>query len=175
MTEQVHASLLAQISTAHAATVHASIRRDGEWHFLSYTYELGHGARRVATNALGSHVQAFSDLVKTLAHSKEYREAVELLTQADRLMARAYDELLRKIQVAGETMFVEELKSDRDFWSTCESEWGQGPGYRDRVAAHNREWFNAQGHADLQRGVYATISREWSTTLERIRSIFDAG
>ena len=171
--EQVHESLLTQIVTAHAATVHASVRRDGEWHFLSYTHELGHGARRVATAALGGHVAAFSDFVHTLGSSEEYSEALELLSQADRLMERAYEDLLRKIQVAGETMFLDDLKADRTFWSACEDEWGQGSGYRDRVARHNREWFGSARHVELQKGVREVIDREWTATIARVGSIFD--
>ncbi len=170
---KVHDSLLSQIATAHAATVHASVRREGEWHFLSYAHELGHGARRVAAAALGDNVKAFADFVTTLSRSEQYEEAKELLAQAGRLMAQSYNELLRKVQVAGETMFSDDLRQDQAFWAGCEAEWGRGSGYRDRVGARNRDWFEDTQHAELQAHVFALIARQWSQSLDRVRAIFD--
>jgi transcriptional regulator with XRE-family HTH domain len=169
----VHASLLAQIATAHAATVHASVRREGEWLFLSYTHELGHGARRVATSALGGHVAAFADFVRTLSSSDDYKEAGEILTQAERLLSRTYDELLLKVQLAGETMFVDDLRGANQLWECCADEWGRGSGYRSRVAEHNRAWFGAEQRVVTGRMVRELIAREWRGALARVRAIFD--
>lgn len=174
VTELVHDSLLSQIASVHAATVHASVRRGGEWLYLSYSHELGHGARRVAITALGDHVKTFADFVGTLASSDQYEDAKELLAQAERLMDRAYDKLLRKVQVAGETMFSDDLREDGALWAACESEWGRGSGYRERVAGRNRKWFDDDGRAELRTRIQDVIAREWTLTLARVRSIFEA-
>ena len=47
--------------------------------------------------SLGRVRQWFADLAATLAHSDQYEEAKELLSQAERLMPRSYEELLRKV------------------------------------------------------------------------------
>ena len=57
----VHDSLMSQIHSSYAATVRATIRREGEWRNLSYGHHLGFGARRLAVLALQPLVKKFLD------------------------------------------------------------------------------------------------------------------
>ena len=59
--------------------------------------------------------------------------------------------MLRKAQIMGQTAFKDALKLDPSLWVNCENEWGQGPGYRDRVARWNELWFNAEPRQGLER------------------------
>jgi len=43
ISEHVHDTLLTEIRRAHASTVNAAVRREGEWWSLSYTHQLGFG------------------------------------------------------------------------------------------------------------------------------------
>jgi hypothetical protein len=167
----VQDSLLAEIRSAHAATVHAAIRREGEWHSLSYSYQLGHGARRLGVTALNAHIVGFRSLANTV--SRSYPEAAELMAQAERLMIAGYEDLLRKMQLAGVTLYKEQLQRDKDLWAECEAEWGRGSGYRDRVSNHNREWFRSQPRIDLEQELRSGLAREWTALLQRVESIFD--
>ena len=87
----------------HASSVNAAIRRDGEWRSLSYTHQLGFGARKLAVDALQESVTGFAALCETLAESMP--EAAELLTQARQVLNTAYDELLRKMQLTSVTLY----------------------------------------------------------------------
>lgn len=167
----VQDSLLSEIQSAHAATVHAAIRREGEWHSLSYSHQLGHGARRLAVAALSAHIVGFRTVADTMGRS--YPEAAELMAQAERLITAGYEDLLRKMQIAGVTLYKEQLQRDKDLWAQCEAEWGRGSGYRDRVSSHNREWFRGQPRIDLENELRAVLAREWIGLLQRVESIFD--
>jgi hypothetical protein len=68
---------------------------------------------------------------------------------------------MRKAQIMGLTTFKEALKLDPSLWQHCESEWGWGPGYRDRVARWNREWFSDEPRRDLERELWEVVTREW--------------
>ena len=169
----VEDSLMTQLSKAYASTIRATVRREGEWPNLSYSHHLGHGARRIAALTLGRAVEGFSELCKTMAANPEYAEAQDLVAQAERVLIVSYDEMLRKVQLMGQTSFRDELKVDAFFWHQCEREWGQGPGYRDRVTSHNSDWFKAEPRQTLENELHALIEREWHAALANLTSLFE--
>jgi transcriptional regulator with XRE-family HTH domain len=171
ISEHVHDTLLTEIRRAHASTVNAAVRREGEWRSLSYTHQLGFGARKLAVATLQESVTGFTVLCQTLSDSMS--EASELLTQAQQLMNTAYDELLRKIQLASATLYGSQLRQAPQFWLDNAAEWGKGPGYLDRVLAHNRDWFLDEERRDVEEHLAAVLDREWRAVLERVQAIFE--
>lgn len=169
----VQESLMGQLVTSHVATIRAAVRREGEWSNLSYSHHLGFGARRLAVLSLGKTVEGFSELCKTMIGNPDFREAQDLINQAERILLAAYDEMLRKVQLMGQTSFRDALKLDAVLWLKCENEWGQGPGYRDRVTGHNDEWFKAEPRQELEKELLALIQREWKMTLDKLTTLFD--
>ncbi|MGH9222320.1 MAG: helix-turn-helix domain-containing protein [Acidimicrobiales bacterium] len=166
-------TLLQSMRNSAPATINAAVSREGEWQNLSYRHELGQGARQVAVKAVGRLVDQISAQTKTLSTSSDYSDARELLDQAARVLTTSYGELLRKIQVSGETAFDDDLREDRSLWRKCMDEWGRGPGYRDRVSGHNDNWFNEPERQQLEDDLHALVQREWESTLDRVGAIFD--
>jgi len=75
----------------------------------------------------------------------------------------------------GQTVFKDALKADSRFWQACLQEWGQGPGYRNRVETHNREWFDADSRRDLEVELKQLIGREWSRVLQSVTDLLEPG
>lgn len=169
----VQESLLEQIQIAYAATVRAAVNREGEWTNLSYSYQIGYGARRIAVLALGKAVEEFNGHCKIMAATPRYTEATDLITQTQRVLAASFEELLRKAQLMGQTVFKEALKADPAFWHRCMAEWGQGPGYKTRVAEHNRQWFADEARNQLEAQLKALIEREWSRALQSVTELLE--
>jgi transcriptional regulator with XRE-family HTH domain len=173
MQGRVQESLMAQIQVAYASTVRAAVRREGEWPQLSYSHHIGYGARRLAVMALETAVEQFTGHCKLMAATPRYAEAVDLLTQAERVLTVSYEELLRKVQLMGQTVFKDALKADPLLWQACVDEWGQGPGYKSRVAAHNRDWFNNEARRKLEQELQALIVREWTRALTNVTALLE--
>lgn len=173
LNERVQDSLMQQIALAYASTIRATVRREGEWANLSYSHHLGFGARRLAVLSLGQSVNGFTELCKAMMATPHYTEARELIAQAERVLSDSYEELLRKVQIMGQTAFREELKVDIAFWVECSSEWGQGPGYRNRIAERNERWFGAEPRKALEKELWSMIEKEWRGALARVNALFD--
>ncbi|MBK8059522.1 MAG: helix-turn-helix domain-containing protein [Gemmatimonadetes bacterium] len=173
LTAHVHDALMEQLTQAYASTIRATIRREGEWPNLSYTHHLGYGARRVAALSLGSSVEKFGSLCEIMGADPSYFEAKDLLEQAGRVLETSYEELLRKLQLLGQTAFGAELRSDIAFWVECGSEWGRGPGYKGRVASRNALWFGAEERRTLEEELWSLITKEWHGALERVTALFE--
>jgi transcriptional regulator with XRE-family HTH domain len=169
----VQDSLMSQIQIAYASTVRATVRREGDWHNLSYGHHLGYGARRLAVLALEPLVEKFKAVTETMEGNPEFAEAKGLVQQAHRVLESAFEDLLRKAQIMGQTAFKEALKLDPSLWVNCENEWGQGPGYRDRVAGWNDLWFSAEPRQELEQELRDVVAREWGVTLKRLSSLLE--
>lgn len=169
----LHDSLLEQMANVYASTIRATIRREGEWNNLNYSHHLGIGARRMAVLSLKTSIEGFSTLCKTMIGSPEYTEAHDLINQAERVLLTAYDEILRKTQLMGQTSFGVELKTESEFWEVCDREWGQGPGYRDRVISHNRKWFDGAKGQKVESLLSEFIKREWTQAISRMTALLE--
>jgi hypothetical protein len=169
----VQESLITQIQIAYAATVRATVRREGEWSQLSYSHHIGYGARRLAVLALGKAVDEFVGHCKILSATPRYTEATNLIAQAERVLMMSYEDLLRKVQLMAQTTFKDALKVDSAFWQACIAEWGRGPGYKNRVESHNRSWFDRETARKLESELKALIEREWTQSLKTVTDLLE--
>jgi hypothetical protein len=173
LTGSVQDSLMVQMRAAYASTIRATIRREGEWHNLDYGHHLGFGSRRLAVLALEPVVKGFTSVTEVMEANPDYKETANLIQQCRRVLDVAFEELLRKAQIMGLTLFKEALKLDPSLWLNCEQEWGQGSGYRGRVMNWNSEWFAANPRRELEEELRVMITREWENVLARLSSLLD--
>ncbi len=166
-------SLLAEIHLVNASTIRASIRRQGEWSHLSYAHLIGYGARQLTHTAIAKAISEFHAYCDTLLSKPNYAEASDLIQQAKRVFDNSYEELLKKVQLAAQSMFREAFQADPSFWHACLDEWSNGPGYKQRVADHNREWFDSLPRREMEKQLIALIEREWKKTLQSVTELLD--
>ncbi|ABF09042.1 helix-turn-helix domain-containing protein [Cupriavidus metallidurans] len=172
--QQIHASLINELAKAHASTVHAAVRRGGDWPNLNYSHQLGHGARVLATGSLGRKIKDFHAIAENLRTNPEYAKAVSLIGQAESVLLVAFDGVLTRMRLLGETLFEDEMRRDAMFWRDCENEWGQGKGYRERVAERSKQWFDDERKDELNQAIQSLLSTEWGESVARVSALLEA-
>lgn len=167
----VQESLLDSMQSSHVSTIRASVRRNGHWQNLDYPHHLGFGARAIAARCITQKVEGFKAIAENVLQDDDLSDAHEFVQQAIHLLESSVDGFLKRIQIAGQSAFTEELEGDQDFWDECMGEWGQGPGYRDRVAGRNKNWFSDPTHQSLQGFVKDMIAKGWEQIVHELRRI----
>lgn len=169
-------SLVAAISRANPSSVRASVRRQGDWRNLNYSYQLGYGARVMAASAVASKLDGFKAITENLLQDDELEPAFGLIRQARRILEDGVESLLRSSELLGSRIYIQHLKPDSAFWKWCDDQWGRGLvdglRYRDRLAQHHRTWFSGDGR-DFQALMQDLAEREWRQILARLSAILD--
>ena len=165
-------SLMSAINRAHPSSVRASVRRHGDWSNLDYSYQLSYGTRLAAANVVGRKLNSLSDLTDHLLADDQLEEAFGLLRQARRVVNDGAESLFKKCEIEGEGIHTRDMEPSTELWIASDMEWGQGPGYRDRVFGHHRDWFDEDSR-NYQERVKSLIEREWKLILDRLLSILE--
>jgi transcriptional regulator with XRE-family HTH domain len=172
----VEDSLLSAVQAAHHRTIYATVVRDGTWYNLDYSHQLSHGARRIATQIVEPKLSGFRSIADNLLEDEQFEDAHDLVRQTVRVVADGFDNIVRKAQLVGQSIFADELSKDSAFWVDCAQQWGLGSGYRNRINERNRVWFEGKGHAACDDRVMEIISETWSEVVHSIRDLMgDSG
>ena len=166
----VEDSLIQSIRTAHASSLHASVLREGDWYNLEYSPELEFGARRVAINAVNSKLASFKEVAESLRQTPDLKDAIGLVQQTTRILQSGVESLSHKSQILGRAIHTQSMRLSFQLWSSSENEWGQGYGYRDRVAKHHKNWFASNSSQDR---LESLIETEWQQILSRMAAILE--
>ena len=173
--EHYQASLLAAIRKVHPSSLRASVRRRGEWYNLDYSHQLGYGARKIAVGVVGPKFEDFKAVTKNLLQDTEYEAAFGLLRQARRIIESGTETLFKKAQILGSTFHTTCLQPDTEIWDRCDSEWGKGSGYRDRVWINHKNWFvfHLDSMAKQTPAIVELVEQEWNDIIRRLRAILE--
>jgi hypothetical protein len=83
----------------------------------------------------------------------------------------AFDNIIRKAQLVGQSIYADELSKDAGFWADCEDQWGRGSGYRNRINERNRQWFDKQSHSTSDARVVQIISENWTEAVASVEAL----
>lgn len=169
----VHDSLVAAVKAAHPRTIYASVVREGDWWNLNYAHQLSHGARRIAAGIAEPKLRGFKEIADNLLQDDQFSDAHDLIHQAVRVAEAGFDALVRKAQLVGQSIHSDEMTDDNDFWRSCLSEWGKGPGYRDRINNHNESWFEETNEGEADARVIQLVTDSWHETVNVVRHLLE--
>ncbi len=167
----VEDSLISLVRQAHAMTIYAAIVRDGEWYRLDYAHQLRHGAQKISAQILEPKLKGFREIAENLLSNEQFAEAHDLIRQAMRSLEGAFDAIVRKAGLVGQSIHADEMKPDTEFWAKCGREWGRGKGYRDRINNHNADWFRIRHDGESDARVVALIAESWKKAINSVREL----
>lgn len=146
-TRERHAyeEVMTQIDRArYASTLWASLRREGDYNGFNVYHHLGVGA---STDGLLRCRLWFDDL---LAHVRLMKAdpglalAGGVLGQIESNAQDWRSTFAESARTAGSEVYREPMQQAADLWARCVGEWGRGPGFKQRVKAHLRGWFDEE-------------------------------
>ena len=166
--------LVKEIGAIHPRTLWASVRREGDWDHFDYYYQLGYATRQMVTSTAGERVNDLKAIIANLSAIPDYADTREFLRQILEHVDAAVDRLSRQVQLIGQTMYRDPLRSASDYWRDCEGVYGTGRPYRSVVAGDTREWFDENGIVDLHRRLNEEINRGWEGLIKELDKILEA-
>jgi len=131
--------------TRYAATVRASVRRQGQWPNLDYYHHLAHGTRRVAVKVIGGKIDQFKIVIQNLIDDDELSAAREFLNRVVHSLDVNVDSAYRTLQLAGQKAYKDEMENDQHFWHECEGRWGAA-----RLVPGGKYWDEIRDMTDVQ-------------------------
>jgi hypothetical protein len=142
----------------YASTLWAATRRNGEYSGLNIIHQVGIGAARDASLRGDSWFQSFEAFLKALKADNGLALAQKNIEQIGQSALATKTRFLEAVQRAGMEVYREPLQQ-APVWVSCASQWGRGPGFKNRVIADLEGWFNA--NKDLNEKLEAIVSGLW--------------
>lgn len=143
----------------YASTLWASSRRSGDYSGLNIVHLVGVGAAQDALLRSRDWFAKIEGHVNTLKADTDLSPAMLSIEQI-----RAVAETSRRAFLAGAQRSAMEIYREpltqAPVWSQCVSEWGRGPGFRDRVRRYLSEWFEYT-RPDLKETLDVRLNALW--------------
>jgi hypothetical protein len=142
----------------YAATLWASTRRNGEYTGLNLMHLIGVGAARDAHQRSDAWFKGLEAFLKSLKADEGLSLAARTIGQIAESAATSKLAFLDAAQRAGVEVYREPL-SQAPVWAACAGEWGQGQGFKMRVASHLEKWFASK--PDLKDKLEEIVNSLW--------------
>ncbi len=124
----------------YASTLWASTRRNGEYSGLNIVHQVGVGAAKDALLRSRDWFAKVDGLVNALLADEDLQPAKRSIEQIRAVAESSRERFLAGVQRCGMETYREPL-TKAAVWSVCASEWGRGPGFKNRIVEHLLSWF----------------------------------
>jgi transcriptional regulator with XRE-family HTH domain len=158
-----HAEAISTIKAVrYASTLWAATRRSGDYSGLNVVHLTSVGAARDARLRSESWFKGLDAFLKSLKADGDLQLASRTIDQIAATAASSRAAFLEAVQ-RGATEVYREPVTQMAPWSQCAGEWGQGPGFKMRVAAHLEKWFGDR--TDLKQTLEELIASLWEQNI----------
>lgn len=155
----------------YAASVRASVNRDGNWYNLNYYQELAVSARAQCMTKISPLRDELTVLINNMLSQTELRPAHSLLRQLKNTTDVRLDKISQMAQTNGRDIYQSKIVSDKNFWMKLYHEWGKGPGYKDRIADHTHAWFKSNDYNRYEFEVTRGLVEQWEQYTNEIENL----
>lgn len=142
----------------YAATLWAATRRSGEYSGLNIVHNIGVGAAKDARLRSERWFASLKDYLAVLAADEGLKLAGKNIAQMESSAASSRTTFLEAVQRAGMEVYRGPL-SQATVWATCAGHWGAGGGFKARVTADLKQWFESR--TDLKEKLEEITNMLW--------------
>jgi hypothetical protein len=146
----------------YASTLWAATRRNGEYYGLNLVHLTGVGAARDARLRSDAWFKGLDAFLKSLKADDDLALAGRTIDQIAASATASKTAFLEGAQRAGIEVFRDPL-TQAPVWGECAAEWGQGSGFKLRVAARLERWFASK--VDLKETLEELIGNLWEQSV----------
>lgn len=158
-----HAEAISTVrAVRYASTLWAATRRSGEYSGLNVVHLTSVGAARDARLRSEGWFKGLDAFLKSLKADSDLTSASRTIDQIAATAASSRAAFLEAVQ-RGATEVYRESVTQMAPWGQCAGEWGQGPGFKMRVAAHLEKWFGDR--TDLKQTLEELIASLWEQNI----------
>ena len=147
----------------YASTLWASTRRSGEYSGLNIVHQVGIGAARDARLRSRDWFAKIEGHVNELTADGDLVLAKHSIEQIGAVADASLRAFLEGAQRIAMEIYREPL-TQNSVWTNCASEWGRGPGFKDRVIGHLQKWFD-ETRPDLKETLDDRLNALWERTV----------
>lgn len=166
-----HQQLIEELGQGHASSIAAAVNRRGAWVNFPVHHMIGVGVRidaHLRTDDVFTKIDGgLEGLAQRFAALPEIVAIVEALRED---LGEWRQEFLAQAVTVGRVAFKPYLDSATNLWAGLAVYWGQGSGYRSKVATDVKDWFEGTAElADARKRVEERLFEAWSDlVLERL-------
>jgi len=143
----------------YASTLWAATRRNGEYYGLNIVHQIGVGAARDARLRSRDWFAKIEGHVNELKADEDLVLAKHSVDQIGAVAEASRRSFLDGAQRIAMEIYREPLTQD-PVWNDCASEWGRGPGFKNRIEEHLRTWFD-DTRPDLKETLDERLNALW--------------
>lgn len=162
-------------SGTYAASVRASVNRNGEWTNLDYYQSLASGARSQIVEQIDALKTELLTLLNNMLSQNDLQPAYALLKQLKHTTEKHLGEIYQHVFAKGRAVYESELKNDNQLWRRLDGEWGMGHGYKGRIASDSQQWFQDIKYTRFERDVSNKATEGWQKYLDEIQGLLGRG
>lgn len=155
----------------YASSIRAAVNRQGEWPNFDFYYKLANAARRKTVASFSASVAE----IQSVLANQEKQDALTPAHPFIRLLQSRIRERVERIHEKAASMakqaFEPALGKDEPFWKKQRSEWGQGPGYKNRIASSAEQWFRDHSPAPQEQAIQTEVTEAWINLIREVESL----
>jgi hypothetical protein len=173
----IYKSLVDDMTTkeVYASSIRASVNRQGYWGNFDFYYKLAVAARKKSVTSFGEAVNEIQLVLANFERQQELKAAHPFIRQLLHAVNERMEHLYDAAASMGRNAYEGTMKIDQPFWGDQQSEWGRGPGYKDRIARGTEGWFHHHSPATTDTQIQQQVMKGWNELITTVESLLVKG
>lgn len=169
-TDDISYKILNNYKKNHASSIWASVRRNGVYDNANFYYIAEQTISTVVNKAVEDWENKLNIIIKSMRDREELNDASSRILTIEEYTNEIKNKFIKNSGKNNISIYANELLSS-SIWQDCSSEWGKGPGFKERVINHLQLWMNT--HSNLQYILKQKLQEQWnSNVIDKILDTF---